>query len=316
MAKSTKPLLKLRIEGPGVRRGAISVPDLIRICQAAQDAVNRQAEAMRGGQSLRPGPKSAVVYQECTLELTGIQKGSTVLPFALAKPQQHLPIPDITTFGRDVVLEVAQAVKEIGSTSRRRKNPNVLFEAGLLYSLREMGEVLDKDVTKIEWIVPGNGKRAVKAVFDKRVRERVIERIKTPSTRKETVEGVLEMADFKEQDHKCRIHPLLGQPIVCTFTAEQEQEVYDALRKPVKVCGTATINPNSGKVESIAIEKIGIVEQLLIGAKDFHTGRSIEQLAEAQGVQPLENPKILAGGWPDNEDVDEFLEDIYSSRLS
>ena len=82
--KHTQPLLKLRIEGPGVRSGAISVPDLVRICQATQDAVSRQAEAMRGGQSLRPGPKSSVVYQECTLELTGIKKGSTVLPFALA----------------------------------------------------------------------------------------------------------------------------------------------------------------------------------------------------------------------------------------
>src|ERR1700756_4506656 len=115
MAKRTKPLFKLRIEGPGVRSGAIAVPDLVRICQAAQDAVNRQAEAMRGGQSLRPGPKSAVVYQECTLELTGIKKGSTVLPFRLAKPQQHLPIPDMTTFGRDVVWEVATAVKSLGS---------------------------------------------------------------------------------------------------------------------------------------------------------------------------------------------------------
>lgn len=312
IAKHTKPLLKLRIEGPGVRRGAISVPDLVRICQAAQDAVNRQAEAMRGGQSLRPGPKSAVVYQECTLELTGIQKGSTILPFALAKPQQSLP--DMATFGRDVVLEVASAVKQIGSTSSRRKNPH--FEAGLLDSLRDMGEVLDRDVTSIEWIVPGNGHRAVSAVFDRRVRDRVIERIRLPSTRPECVEGVLEMADFKEQDHKCRIHPLLGQPIACTFTPEQGQEVYDALRKQVKIFGTATINPNSGKVDSIAVEKIGVVEQLLIGARDFHTGRSLEQLAEAQGVPPLGNPKVLAGGWPDGEDVDEFLEDIYSSRLS
>jgi hypothetical protein len=312
MAKRTKPLFKLRIEGPGVRRGAISVPDLIRICQAAQDAVNRQAEAMHGGQSLRPGPKSAVVYQECTLELTGIQKGSTILPFALAKSQQTLP--QIATFGHDAVLEVATAVKQIGSTGRRRKNGH--FEAGLLDSLRAMGEVLDRDVTSIEWIVPGNGHRPVRAVFDRRVRDRVIEHIQLPTTRPETIEGVLEMADFKEQDHKCRIHPPLCQPILCTFTAEQEQEVYDALRKPVRIFGTATINPNSGKIESIAIEKISIVEQLLVGAKDFHSGRTLQQLADAQGVQPLVNPKVLSGGFPDDEDVDEFLEEIYSSRLN
>jgi hypothetical protein len=42
-----------------------------------------------------------------------------------------------------------------------------------------MGEVFDKGIVKkIEWIVPGNGSRAIKAVFDKRVREKVIERIR------------------------------------------------------------------------------------------------------------------------------------------
>ena len=173
---------------------------------------------------------------------------------------------------------------------------------------------MNKDVTKIEWIVPGNGKPALKAVFDKRVRERVLECIKAPSIRPETVEGVLEMADFREQDHKCRIHPLVGQPIVCTFMPEQEQEVYDALRKPVRIEGSATVNPNSGKVDSIAIKKIGVTEQLLIGAIDFHSGKSLEQLARAQGVVPLVNPRILVGGWPEGDDVDEFLEDIYSSR--
>jgi len=312
MTKRTQPLLKLRIEGPGIRAGAISVPDLVRICHATQDAVNRQAEAMRGGQSLRPGPKSSVVYQECTLELTGIEKGSTVLPFVLAKPQQQLPMPELTTFGREVVREVVTALKNIGSRKPRKSG----FEAGLLDSLSEMGEVLNKDVTKIEWIVPGNGRRSVKAVFDRRVRDRVLERIKAPSTRTETVEGVLEMADFKEQDHRCRIHPLIGQPIVCTFTPEQEQEVQDALRKPVSITGKATINPNNGKVESIAIKSLSITEQLLIGAKEFHSGRSLQQLAEAQGVEPLTNPRALVGGWPEGEDVDEFVEDIYSSRVT
>lgn len=311
VTKRSKPLLKLRVQGPGIRAGSIPVPYLIRICQAAQDAVNRQAEAMHGGQSLRPGPKSAAVYQECTLELTGIEKGSAVLPFVLAKPQQPLPLPDVTTFGRDVVREVTTAVKTLGSDKVRA---DTHFEPGLLHSLRGMGEVLSKDVTKIEWIVPGNGKRGLKATFDKRVSDRVSARIKSPSTRQYAVEGVLEMADFKEQDHRCRVHPLVGQPIVCTFKPEQEQEVYDALRKPVRIEGTATVNPNSGKVESVAIKKIGITEQLLIGAKEFLAGRSLEQLAEAQGVSPMVNPKVLVGGWPADEDIDAFLEDVYSSR--
>jgi hypothetical protein len=64
----------------------------------------------------------------------------------------------------------------------------------------------------------------------------------------------------------------------------------------------------------VADEKKGIVEQLLMGAKDFISGRSIEQLAEVQGIKPVENPKTLAGEWPADQDLDAFLEEIYSNR--
>ena len=307
MSKRSKFVLKLRVEGPGVTSGAIAVPVLVRICQAAQDAVNRQAEAMRGGQSLRPGPKTSEVYEECTLELAGIKKGSTVLPFRLAKPQQALP--GALTFGVDVVTRVVVAVKDVASNGQN-------IEPGVLDSLKSIGEILERcRVSKIEWIAPPrSGHRTIRAVFDKRVREQVLQRIKAPSQKQETVEGVLEMADFKEQEHKCRIHPLIGQPVLCSFDEAQEDEIYDSLRKPVRVTGTAKINPNSGKIEELHIEKIGIVEQLLLGAKDFFTGRSIEQLAEVQGVKPLDKPSVLAGGWPADQDIDAFLEEIYSTR--
>ncbi|HYN14892.1 MAG TPA: hypothetical protein VES66_03775 [Terriglobales bacterium] len=313
VTKRQEYLLKLKVQGPGVRPGAITVPDLLRICQATQDAVNRQAEAMRGGVSLRPGPKSSVVYEECTLELLDIRKGSTVLPFRLAKPQQHLPIPEAQAFGAEVVTQVVATVKKIGSTYNGAD-----FEAGVLASLKTMGEVLERgNISRIEWIVPlrrGGRKKLLRAVFDRRVRDCVIERMKTPLVRPEKVEGVLEMADFKEQEHKCRIHPPIGQPVVCTFSPEQEEEVYEALRKPVRVAGTAKINPNSGRIDELAIQSIVPVEQLLVGAEDFFSGHSIEELAQAQGVRPLENPKVLAGGWPQSDNLDDFLEEIYSSR--
>jgi hypothetical protein len=307
----SKYVLKLKVEGPGVHSGTIPVPDLLGICHAAQDAVNRQAEAMRGGQSLRPGPKTSEVYEECTLELAGIEKGSTILPFVLAKPQQVLPMPNATTFGSDVVTRVVTAVKNLGSARNGHE-----VEPGVLDSLKSLGDVLErKRISKIVWIAPSRpGARAVTAVFDRRVRDRVIAKIKAPSQRLETVEGVLEMADFKEQEHKCRIHPPIGPPILCSFDEGLEDEIYESLRKPVRVTGTAKINPNSRRIEELHIEKIGIVEQLLIGAKDFFAGRSIKELAELQGVKPLENPKILAGGWPADQDVDAFLEEIYSTR--
>ena len=37
---------------------------------------------------------------------------------------------------------------------------------------------------------------------------------------------------------------------------------------------------------------------------------SITQLAEQQGVKPLDDPSVLQGGFPEDEDVDEFIREV------
>jgi hypothetical protein len=264
---------------------------------------------MRGGVSLRPGPKTSEVHDECTLELIGIEKGSTILPFRFAKPQ--LSLPGATTFGSDVVRSVVTTVKRAGSARDRSE-----FDPGVLASLKTLGEVLEKgQISRVEWIAPGRpGEKTTKAIFDKRVRNLVLQKIKTPSQRSESVEGILEMADFKEQERKCRIHPPIGQPILCSFDEGQEDKIYQWLRKLVHATGLARINPNTGRIDELHIEKIDIVEPLLTGGRDFFIERSLEELARVQAVKPLRNPKVFLGGWPADQDVDAFLEEIYSSR--
>lgn len=47
---------------------------------------------------------------------------------------------------------------------------------------------------------------------------------------------------------------------------------------------------------------------------EFWSNRSIAELAQAQKVVPLKDPSVLAGGIPDDEDVDAFLNEIYTAR--
>jgi len=47
---------------------------------------------------------------------------------------------------------------------------------------------------------------------------------------------------------------------------------------------------------------------------DFWHGKSIEQLAREQGVAPCVNPADLAGTWPEDESIDEFLAFIREAR--
>ncbi len=315
LPKRPRYVLKVDVEGPGVHTKSIAIPDLLKICGAIQTAVHRQAEAMEKplAQTLRRGPITASAQEECTLELIKIGGGSTGLYFRYAKPQQPLPLPEIKNFGADVLTKVVQTVREF-----ERKKPSASeVDAGVLNSLQDLGDVLErKTVTRITLNVPGyDGKpRTTRAVFNAAVRERIAARARVPSHRELTIEGKLEMADFKETGKLCRVHPPIGQPLQCSFEPDLEDQVYGALRRPVRLTGTARLNPNTNRPEELKVERIEILDELLIGAKDFFTSRTLEQLAEAQGVHPLTNPKELVGGWPSDENVDEFVEAIYESR--
>ncbi len=313
MAKRATYILKVKIDGPGVRPGSISIPDLVRLCEGVQSAVNRQAEAMKGGKSLRPGPNTQAVQEECTLELVGIKKGSTTLPFRLARPQQPLPLPEFASFGAEVVERVVTTVRKLGSDSTAR---SLDVEAGVLDSLKAIGEIFDRrTISRIELSLPlGANRRIVRATFDRGVRDRVLLKVRMPSEQEMTVEGVLEMADFKEPEHRCRVHPAVGQPVVCSFDKKQEETVYESLRKSVRLSGKARIGPNTHRVEEIQIRNIEIISPLAVGAKDFFLSRTISELAESQGVRPLADPRCLEGGWPVDESVDDFVALTYKER--
>jgi hypothetical protein len=49
------------------------------------------------------------------------------------------------------------------------------------------------------------------------------------------------------------------------------------------------------------------VNRLLAGNRDFFVGKSLAELAVEQGVGPVKDISVFAGGIPDNEDVDELL---------
>ena len=125
------------------------------------------------------------------------------------------------------------------------------------------------------------------------------------------VDGLLEMADFKPKDRKCRIDPAFGVSVMCSFGEEHENAVYALLRRPVRVHGFATLRPDTGRIESIEIAGIEPLPSL---EGNFFTAPTIHQLAAAQGIGPLRSVESLAGGIAEDEDLDEFLSEIYAAR--
>lgn len=304
-----EPVLRLEISGPGVRPGRITVPDLVRICEQVQAAVNRQAEALEGKASLRPGPFTAKTKVECTLDIVGIRNGSTVLPFAIAKSQ--MPLPNVVVLGEQAVLELATAIESLALGKQRDWDP------GVLDSLNNLGSVFEKNtINRIDFVVPRAvaKKRMMRVPFTPKVRERVAAQMKNPTEREAAAEGVLEMADFKPGDHKCRINTPLGSPILGLFSDALESAIQENLRRAVRVNGKATINPHSGRIEVMQIGAIEPIESFSVGRDEFFIARSFADLAAIQEVKPLSDIKTLAGVFSQSENVDEMLDEIYRER--
>jgi hypothetical protein len=52
----------------------------------------------------------------------------------------------------------------------------------------------------------------------------------------------------------------------------------------------------------------------LLGDRSFFAGKSLQELAQSQGVGPVKDIRVFAGGFPEGEDLDELLEEIYRLR--
>lgn len=305
-----KPILELRAKGPGVSPGRVPVPDLIRICEEAQKAVNRQAEAFEGKKTLHPGPISGELRQECTLELIGLKRGSTRLQFGLARSQANIDFPDHTTFSEDVIRELAETIRSLGNGNKRESDPGVIQA---LYGLSAVTE--QKRIAEIEWIaLKGGARKRLSASVNRKVRERAAERLSSPRKVERQVDGILDMADFRPNDLKCRIDPAIGAPVLCTFNERNATQVQLLIRQPVRVIGEATIAPYSDRIDSLHIHSIERLPSLSLGKDNFFAESSIGELASIQKVKPVKDMSAFASGFPVDEDIDQFLEEIYSAR--
>jgi type VI secretion system protein ImpC len=65
-----------------------------------------------------------------------------------------------------------------------------------------------------------------------------------------------------------------------------------------------------------ALLKVLLDEASALGPEgsEFFAERTIEELAQAQGVKPITDIRLLAGDWPELENLDQMLEEIYRDR--
>jgi len=152
MRKAHPPLLEIKISGPGVMPGRIALGLLYKICHEAQEAVNRQAQAIEVKTTGQPITEAAI--RECRLELVGLRKGSTILEFAPASKQPSL-LPETDLLGVEAVSEVATTLRAVTQKRGRWKAP----DPRVLEALEDLGSIFEEGVDKLQWIAPASGRR-------------------------------------------------------------------------------------------------------------------------------------------------------------
>jgi hypothetical protein len=270
--------------------------------------------------SIKRGPRSRTLKTELSLDLVAVTHGSlaTVLELDRASLQQGLPGID---FGMQVLERAISGLSEIQEGSADTLPMGV--DRGVLLAWRDLGVLFEKGVGEVRFTL-NQREKLLETCYSPNGFRRLQEAIQSPRINMRTIEGRLLMADFKEHGTRCRVHPPTGEPVLCLFDEDQQDEVLESILHYVRVVGEAREDPNTGKIASIKIADIRILEEhedaqtdlLPLGTpvpQSFWRSPSMEELAESQDVAPLTALDELIGSWP-GEVRDGFEDTIINLR--
>lgn len=303
-----EPLLKIQFDGEAVGPGRIPVSHLIRFLSCLNKTLQRTGRVL-GGDSAGQGRTLKSVKAEVALDLVLLTQGSpaAVLGFERRKDAASLPQLD---FGLEILESSIAGLEEVQKHGNDTGLPKG-YDAGVLMAWRDAGVLFSRGVARIE-ITLNHRAPPLTAHFTPVGYERIQQRIKGPQTNIRTIEGRLLMADFKEHGTRCRVHPSMGDPILCLFEEDQKEEVLEDILQYVRVIGEAREDPLTGKVTSIRIHDIerledrdDAVELLPQGtpvSRGFWESPTLDELAVAQSVSPLSDVRALFGTWPGGDD--------------
>lgn len=315
-----EPLLTIRFDGQAVGPGKIPVSHLLRFLSNLNKALQRTGRVLMGeGESVRRGPQPRSVKDEVALDLVLLTHGSPAAVLGFERRQTQAVIPEVD-FGMEIL---EKAMVGLSIVQGDEKAMPAGYNASVLMAWRDVGTLFSQGIEQIGFTL-NHRKTPLATAFTPSGFARIQERIQGPQTNIRTIEGRLLMADFKEHGTRCRVHPPVGDPVLCLFDEEQKDEVLEDILQYVRIVGEAKEDPVSGKITSIKIHDIERLEdreneaaELLPQgtpiSRDFWESPTLDELAQAQHVQPMADVRALFGTWPGEED-DGFEEAIDELR--
>lgn len=313
---SGQPLLEIRFKGPAIKDGRILLDDLLLFLAQIHSAVARIINVMETGRGVRVGRPPRTVQILSALEVVSISGGSFRLGLDLRRDKAFLPDFDV---GEQAVRRLTGGLSTITELSETDVGPLPEgYDQDVLMALRDAGRIFDRGIEEVHLLPGKNGERS-RALFSPKTRAQIIHRLQRFEEKWATVEGRLLMADVKEEVLRCRLHPSVGEPIVCSFSEDTVPTVLRHMRGFVRVRGDATIESSTGKIRRLFIRDIEPIEQPDQPFRPevpsaFWETVSFQELAMQQEVYPVDDLDKVTGGWPEGADFDSFLQSVLSAR--
>jgi len=282
--------LTVRAVGPATDTGRISLSELARITSGLQATLERIGFAILIGRR-RAGRLPREIAEAVRLDFVGFREGSAVLELQRTGEEA---IDDLLS---DSFIALTSGLDKL------REDPTVLppyFDPPIVNGLVTLcGGISRRNVNRIEF---SSGDR-LHFVLDAGMRASLKRAQKMSSQQEITVVGRLHMGDFDPMSLRCRIDTHAGS-ISCDLDDELKEAVFDLLDELVMASGVAELQPDDLTVRVLHLAEISKIETA--------RSRSLDSLAEEQGVQPLDSIRQLRG--EDIEDFDEFLRIVQSAR--
>ena len=291
--------LELRLTGANARFGEVFASDLAHLLTGVERAVGRSAAQVAGREPTKAGRFPKSIAEATKLRLTAINEGSVVLELAIRDESvdQALVLDD-TRLAAVAIRKVMDVVN--GS------------ENGFLATTTALSELAEKlDIgQRYESLAFSQSENSPRhAVLDATARGRLAEaaRRRTRSDESQSLVGVLYEADFEK--NTARLRSPIGDSVTVRFGDSQAPSVKEALREQARLQGSVTYDDASAAVISVELTEIVPVEQLALLADvgDFWVSRSLEDLADVQGVGVVDRIDDLRDETISEEEANAFL---------
>ncbi len=311
-AVSARPRMTIRVEGPRVGEGRLSVVELAEIVTQAQQALKRVGRVLYGEESSRPGRDRADVEKCCELFLVGWKPGSAVAELELAEPPAQMEM--LGHIGAESLTSLVDGLSWLGDAVPATPTLPRGIDRGVSQSVAALAQVLDHGIDRIS-IEAGSGTTASTCAVNAALRERLM----TLLGRQVEVSGTARTGRLEELNGHGgltgRLWEADGTKWLCHFKAEHQALLPEAWMRMVRVRGRASVE--EGRERRLFVESVDVLDDEAggpPGAAPFWESQSLDELAARQGVTAVDDLDSVSALWPEADDADALLQYVPDER--